>query len=716
MTWPNTKFDYSASMSKKITKLTLLTMSTIALVGYSNANAQEKGQQKDEADKVWTGGLRVPVTEQNQPIAVMDLNPLLLKDDEVIVQGILDQIKDVSDVSASIDIIGTDVLNTVSAVHPAEILNGVAGLNIHRGSGQEHLTALRSPVLTGGAGAGSFLYLEAGVPLRAAGFANVNGLFESGLEFARSIEVFKGPGPVQYGSNAVHGLINVEPLQVGADNRVKVLWGEDGYISGQVAANIGQFRASAALVSDNGFRDDSGYDQQKFQLRYQEDFGAWSVDWLSTFQNLNQETAGFIQGDDVYRDDAVRFTNPNPEAFRDGKTYRTQARFSRDMGENTLSLTPYARRAELRFLRHFVPGQALEENSHSSVGLQSALFGDDFNIGADVEYTEGALFEFQENPNRFSFVQGLHYDYKVEALVGAAYAQKDVYLNDRLVLDVGARAEYTHYNYNNQADTGQSGRFIRVADRQDDFFTITPKASLRYQSERGETYYVRAARGSRAPQVTDLYSIQLNQVAGETEIETLDSLEIGYKKFTDGFKVELAAYTQWKENFFFRNANGFNVVDGKTRHSGVEASADWDVTAWLSLSADGTLARHTYNFSLDEGSPANNITKGDRVDTAPDTLATIRAEVTPIQAANIGLEWRHVGSYFTNPGNTETYPGHDIFVLRGRYEMSSGISVFGRIDNLFDTRYANRADFAFGNERYFPGRPRTLFLGLTSTF
>jgi len=48
-------------------------------------------------------------------------------------------------------------------------------------------------VLTGGAGAGSFLYLEDGVPLRAAGFANVNGLFEGGTEFANSLDVLKGP-------------------------------------------------------------------------------------------------------------------------------------------------------------------------------------------------------------------------------------------------------------------------------------------------------------------------------------------------------------------------------------------------------------------------------------------------------------------------------------------------------------------------------------------
>ena len=642
---------------------------------------------------------------------------LLPEIDEVIVEGLYDNNTPLEQVAASVGVVGQSDLEAIILVHPAEALNGVAGVNIHRGSGQEHLTAIRSPVLTGGAGAGSFLYLEDGVPLRAAGFANVNGLFEAGTEFSKKLEVFKGPGPVFYGSNAVHGLINVQSREVEGANTFRILGNDDGLLSTQRSAARGPIRASLSLVSDNGFRDDSGFDQQKIQLKYQDDFGPWSVNWLSSYNNLNQETAGFIQGDDAYLDNDIRFTNPNPEAFRDGKSYRTQARFERQLGNGkVIALTPYARRAELRFLRHFVPGQALEKNGHSSVGLQSALYDNRFNVGLDVEYSKGTLFEFQENPSRFSFVQGLHFDYDVDSFVGAAYAQKDIQLSEALTLDIGARAEYTHYSYDNNADDGRSGRFIRVADRSDDFLTITPKASLRYSFDSGNTIYARAARGSRAPQVTDLYSVQLNQVAGEAEVETLDSLEGGFKGQLGIFSTELAAFTQWKDNFFFRNANGFNVVNGKTRHSGIELSFSGDITEWLTISGDGTLAKHTYDFTETVGSEANNITEGDRVDTAPDTLAHMRAAVKPVDGVQAVIEWRHVGSYFTNPGNTVKYPGHDIFVLRGRYDVSEAVTLFGRVDNLFDKRYADRADFAFGNERYFPGRPRTLFFGLSSGF
>ena len=47
------------------------------------------------------------------------------------------------------------------------------------------------------------------MPLRAPGFANVNGLFDAALPFAERVEIVRGPGDVAYGSNALHGAINV---------------------------------------------------------------------------------------------------------------------------------------------------------------------------------------------------------------------------------------------------------------------------------------------------------------------------------------------------------------------------------------------------------------------------------------------------------------------------------------------------------------------------
>ncbi|MFZ9904275.1 MAG: hypothetical protein ACO3GE_02635 [Steroidobacteraceae bacterium] len=58
--------------------------------------------------------------------------------------------------------------------HYASALNTVPGVLVQRGSGQESLIAIRSPVLTGAGACGAFLLLEDGIPLRPTGFCNVN--------------------------------------------------------------------------------------------------------------------------------------------------------------------------------------------------------------------------------------------------------------------------------------------------------------------------------------------------------------------------------------------------------------------------------------------------------------------------------------------------------------------------------------------------------------
>ncbi len=47
--------------------------------------------------------------------------------------------------------------------------------------------------------------------------------------------------------------------------------------------------------------------------------------------------------------------------------------------------------------------------------------------------------------------------------------------------------------------------------------------------------------------------------------------------------------------------------------------------------------------------------------------------------------------------------------------MTEGIEIFTAVRNLLDERYAERADYAFGNERYFPGEPRAISIGIRAT-
>lgn len=630
----------------------------------------------------------------------------------------------IADVAQGVSVLDRDALVLIDADHIAEALARAPGVNIHRGSGSEHLTAIRSPVLTAGAGAGSFLFLQDGVPLRSAGFANINGLFDAHHEIADAIEIVRGPSGALYGANAIHGVVNVltpsprEDLSVFAEvfgdteDRYKV----KGSISGSEGAH--GFFAGASAVTESGYRDDAGLDQQKLTLRHRYDAGDASIDTIFSFDNLEQETAGFIFGEGALNDKALRRTNDSPQAFRDAKSARLQSTVDTPLGSKTnLKITPYARWTDMAFLQHFLPGNALEENGHWSIGAQGAVYRDtdrlSFIAGVDAEYTEGWLTEFQSEPTVFSFTQGLHYDYEVRAINASGFAQGEYLLGDRTYATAAVRIDGTIYDYDNLFTDGPDGRFLRPPDQVNRFVTASPKFSLRREFSDAASAYVSYARGARPPQTTDLYRLQSGQTDNPARPELIDAVEAGVRAALDErIRLEVAGFWMEKRNFFFRDADGANVSNGKTRHVGVEADVRIVLHDTLTLTSAVTYAVHTYRFNRPTGDAAESISVGDDVDTAPRVTADTRLQWRPDERLTFEAEWRSVGAYFTDAANDHSYDGYDLLNLRAEAVIDEGLAVFLTLRNAANALYAERADFAFGEARFFPGETRTLGFGL----
>lgn len=622
-----------------------------------------------------------------------------------------------------ITLVARDAIIETGAQHPAELVNRAPGAFINRGNGAEHLTAIRSPVLTGGAGAGSFLYLEDGIPLRAAGFANVNGLFEALTGLTGSVEIVRGPGPALYGSNALHGLINYRtPDPSAAPPALELEAGSFGRVHGQMqwsetSENL-QWLAGLAGQHEDGWRAEAGLDRLEALVRAQG--STPRLDWRFTLAavSLNQETASYIRGPRAYEDRALSRSNPDPEGFRDAYAVRAALRLEGELdGPWHWSLTPYARSNAMDFRMHFLPSEALEESGHDSLGLQAALVRDAaagrLTLGADFERTLGYLTETQERPTIFSFVQGDHYDYTVTSDVAALYALGRWALSPVLTLQAGARWEATSFDYDNRLPSDTVGRFLRLPDREDSFDVLTPHAGLIWQTGDRAAFFARLARGSRAPQTAELYRLQPGQDITRIEPEVLDSAEIGYRRaFAGGGRVELVAYAMRKTNVFFRDADGFNVTDGATRHHGIEFDLAWPLTERLDVAVAGSWAEHSYDFDRIVGNASEVIRTGNRIDTAPEWLWNARLDWQATGRLRAGLEWVHVGEYFTDAANAHDYDGHDLLNLRLRWSANDRVTVFGTIRNLADVRYAERADFAFGRDRYFPGEERAVSLGV----
>ena len=164
-----------------------------------------------------------------------------------------------------------------------------------------------------------------------------------------------------------------------------------------------------------------------------------------------------------------------------------------------------------------------------------------------------------------------------------------------------------------------------------------------------------------------------------------------------------------KENFIFRDTNRMNVDNGETDHAGIEITLSKRLTDNISANLYLSYARHRY-----ANSPAlvSSPVKGNDIDTAPRILGSFNIRWQPAPRLALEAEWIHMDDYFTDPQNTASYAGHDLVNLRAEYSPSMAWGVFLKIMNASDTDYAERADFGFGNDRYFVGEPRSIHVGI----
>ena len=647
----------------------------------------------------------------------------------------------ITSVNGSASSLEADELRLIGHTHVQESLNRLAGVNINRGNGQEYLPAVRSPVLTGAGGCGGFLMTEDGIPLRAAGFCNINELFEAHTEAADRIEVLRGSGTALYGSNAMHGVVNVVTPDADAPGFLGGDVGEHGHSRLRLGVNgrshdhtIAMY---ATLTRDDGYRDDSGVNQEKLSFRH-----AYLGEGLSyssglTLINLNQETAGYITGKDSFKIEELAKQNPNPEAYRDAQAIRLWSKLTGESSLGTLLVTPYFRKTEMKFLQHFLPGKPLEENGQRGFGVQISVLSEGFKhvkltLGIDAEYTSAYLRQTQSSATqgpaflRATIPSGKQYDYEVSAMQWAPFAEFNWDVSSELSFTFGSRYESMRYDYTNKMLAGRAKedgsacgfggcRYSRPPSAINSYDSSSFDLSMRYQLARNSLAFLRVGSAFRAPQATELYRLQRGQEVADLKPEEMRSVEVGLKHQTDQFSIATSIYDMSKDNVIFRDTNYNNVSDGKTEHRGVEFEMSFDLSEKLRASFSGTRVRHRYDNNpamVRDGEGGLIPIEGNDVDTAPRNFgsATVAWKIMPDSL--VELEWLKMGGYFLEPQNIHRYEGHDLLNLRTSWKISSDVTIYGRLYNMSDKAYAKRADYTgFTGYRYFPGTPRSVNFG-----
>ena len=553
------------------------------------------------------------------------------------------------------------------------------------------------------------------------------------------LETITGPASARYGANAMHGVINVLSEPIDSKNKLYTNIGPNNYKNLKLrAGNKKNWSFDGFFASNGGFRELSGYDQQKARIQSNFSIADWNASLKTTLTNLNQETAGYINGLDSYKDKSFSKRNFNSDAYRDAKSQRISLRLTREKGDKLIPITPYIRNNDMQFFQHFLPGTPLEENSHRSMGVvvQSIKDQEFYNLisGFQFDLSSAELTETQKDAlttssafNNATRPKGKHYDYEVDSIVYAIFGGiEDFYLNENLSFFADARAEFIEYDYSNKMISGNTREdgskcgfggcyYNRPSDRSDNFDETSARAGIETNFER-VNYFAQVSLGFRPPQINEAYRLQKKQTTSDLSSETLTMFEVGSQFDLNTITGSISLYQSKKKNSIFRDAENFIVDNGKTDHQGVELSLNWTINTSNRLISNITYGNHKYDFETDT-SMREKIRTGNYIDTAPKLMANLIWDIALIDNSSLAFEIEHMGPYYTDAANLHEYEGHTLYHSRFSQTLSDSMKYFLRIDNLFDKAYAERADFnAFGGDRYFPGLPREVYIGLEYTF
>jgi outer membrane receptor protein involved in Fe transport len=657
---------------------------------------------------------------------------------------------------ASVGVIRERDIRFTAPAHPQQLLGQVPGVAIAVTNGEGHSTAIRQPFTTNPV----YLYLEDGIPTRATGFFNHNALYEVDIPGAASVEVVRGPNTALYGSDAIGGTVNIltraPSMESGGSATGELgsfgwrrLLLEGSTPTGEDAA----LRAAANLTHSGGWRDGTSYDRQSVNLRW--DAGTQAGTQFKTIlgaTHIDQQTGAnspLTYGD--YLNNPTK--NNMAIAFRKVDALRLSTQAEHEAGGALFTLTPYLRHnvMELNGSFNLSSDPRIETTRVTSLGVL-AKWRQDFGgpmrprliAGLDLDHSQGSHAEDSLNLTKTGtgadtvytgYTLGSRiYEYDVRINSASPYVHGEISPTPALRLTAGLRYDVLRYHMSNDlagATTAAGPRLYAQTPQADaDYTHLSPKLGATYALAPNASLYASYNQGFRTPSEGQLFRAGSATTAGDAQAKAQAALglqpikasqfELGLRGDAGGWGYDVAAYELIKRNDLVTQRDlATNVTTtvnaGKTRHRGIEVGLHKGFAAGWRLDTALSYAKHTY---VDWVTSSGDFS-GKEMESAPRVMANTRVSWTPRDGTTAQLEWVHLGSYWLEASNSPVYgkyPGHDVFNLRVQQRLSGGVTLFGRVMNLADKRYADSASVSSLTPVFSPALPRTFYAGLEATW
>lgn len=662
------------------------------------------------------------------------------------------------DAPIAISKINSILIQDTKATALYQLLNKVAGVYMVDLGNEQHTMAIRHPITYNAL----YLYMEDGLPIRPTGIFNHNSLYEINMSGVKDIEVIKGPASSLYGSNSVGGAVNfiTQAPPSGYAGRVS-LQGDNyhyrrfdadgGFSSGKFGLYAGGYIAH----QKNGWQDYTDFDKYSANLKTTYDFdNNTRLTGAASYNNLDTQTPGSLDSAHFYN---RSYSSNQRFTYRKVNAFRASVRLDHawNVKSNTFITAFFRDNSTAQLPSYFISdvrnasGQYLSSNgqvndqSFKSYGLL-AQHRTDFDflhsriiIGAYLDDSPSAYYarflniqKDQANNYYTGFTNtGIYIDdYRIKLFNTAAYAQYELKPLNALRIVAGLRYDRVHYNFMNGLPPSNTKYKQQEVNN---FNIVAPKLGFTYNLGDNKGFYGNFSVGFQPPETGDLYS---SRQLTPLKQATFDNYEAGgwFSAFNKKMYFELSLFDLEGHNEIISQLLPDNTTQnqnaGATRHRGIEYAVTYAPAQTLIFRFSGTNARHTYvNYSevstnYNTGKSFSIVYDGNRMNNAPAWIANSELTYKPryLPGFRIAPEWQHINHYFTNPANTKTYSGYDIFNLRLGYDFKhdilKGAGIWFNVINATNRLYATTVTSNQYGDTYNAASPRIYTVGISYSF
>jgi len=451
----------------------------------------------------------------------------------------------------------------------------------------------------------------------------------------QQIEILKGPASVQYGSDAVGGviqLISKKPEKTsasltgiyGENQTYKVIANADLVADNGLYAQIGGQRLESdgtRIFESQSTSDKASFDQKGFNAKV----GYFKENKIDSSLAISQN-----KGTNIFSNDYIRNTAP-----RQFENQLINAKIAYILNPD---FTINARYSNVKDKQN-VPVYASHYNTENNEG--------DINLRWNFTPKQNVLF-------------GVN-------LLNARYDSNTIQDNKKTIDTTGY---YIQHQFKSDRVNTQVG--IRLEDN-DKFGTHTVgQGAIRYQVLPSTSVYANIGSAFRAPSLNELYS----QWGGNTQLKPEESVsyELGLDHYiTDNLLTSLSVYRTNLDNLI-TYTNDINENIQKANFTGGELALKWKKDDWFVSSE--------YAYVETE-----NKTTGIEIAYRPKNTFTINAGLeNPVYGISATLVSRS-HSNASNSTNPIRVPGYATIDLNAYWNINPNIKLFSNIQNIGDVQY-----------------------------